>query len=41
MVRTLPSVLHILVLARNLIFISKMSDEHVTTVFEKETYKMV
>jgi hypothetical protein len=40
-IRTLPRVLHILELARNLIFISNMSDAGVHIVFEKETCKMV
>eukprot|EP00253_Pinus_taeda_P031967 PITA_31967 len=39
--RTLPGVLHILALARNLIFISKLDDAGVKIVFEKDTYKMV
>eukprot|EP00253_Pinus_taeda_P033481 PITA_33481 len=40
-VRTLPSVLHIPALARNPIFVSKLDDAGVKTVFEKDTYKMV
>eukprot|EP00253_Pinus_taeda_P025954 PITA_25954 len=40
-VRTLPSVLHIPALARNLIFVSKLDDAGVKTVFEKDTCKMV
>ena len=40
-VTTLPGVLHILALARNLISISKLDDVGVKTVFEKETCKMV
>jgi hypothetical protein len=40
-IRTLPSVLHIPGLARNLIFVSKMDDAGVKTIFEKETCKMV
>eukprot|EP00253_Pinus_taeda_P012838 PITA_12838 len=40
-VRTLPSVLHIPALARNLIFVSKLNDAGVKAVFEKDTYKMV
>eukprot|EP00253_Pinus_taeda_P007014 PITA_07014 len=40
-VRTLSSVLHIPVLARNLISVSKLDDASVKTVFEKDTYKMV
>jgi hypothetical protein len=38
---TLPSVLHILGLARNLIFVSKMDDAGVKAMFEKETCRMV
>jgi hypothetical protein len=38
---TLPGVLHIPILAKNLISISKMDDEGVKTIFEKETCKMV
>eukprot|EP00253_Pinus_taeda_P010171 PITA_10171 len=40
-VRTLPGVLHIPPLARNLIFVSKLDDAGVKTVFKKDTYKMV
>ena len=40
-VRTLPGVLHIPALAKNLISISKMDDAGVKTMFEKNTYKMV
>ena len=40
-VRTLPSVLHIPALARNLISVSKLDDAGVKTVFEKDTCKMV
>eukprot|EP00253_Pinus_taeda_P005309 PITA_05309 len=40
-VRTLPSVLHIPALARNLIFVCKLDDAGVKTVFEKDTRKMV
>eukprot|EP00253_Pinus_taeda_P015532 PITA_15532 len=40
-VRTLPSVLHIPALARNLISVSKLDDAGVKTVFEKDTRKMV
>jgi hypothetical protein len=40
-IRTLPSVLHIPDLARKLIFVSKMDDARVKTIFEKETCKMV
>ena len=40
-IRTLAGVLHIPVLARNLISVSKMDDASVKTVFEKDTCKMV
>jgi hypothetical protein len=40
-IRTLPSVLHIPGLARNLIFLRKMDDAGVKTIFEKETCRMV
>ena len=40
-IRTLPSVLHIPALARNLISVSKMDDAGVKIVLEKDTYKMV
>jgi hypothetical protein len=40
-IRTLPGVLHILGLARNFIFVSKMDDVGVKKIFEKETCKMV
>ena len=40
-IRTLPGVLHILGLARNLIYVSKMDDAEVKTIFEKETCRMV
>ena len=40
-VRTLPSVLHIPALARNLISVSKLDDAGVKIVFEKDTCKMV
>eukprot|EP00253_Pinus_taeda_P034454 PITA_34454 len=40
-VRTLPGVLHILALARNLISVRKLDDASVKTVFEKDTCKMV
>ena len=40
-IRTLPSVLHIPGLARNLIFVSKMDDARVKAIFEKETCMMV
>jgi hypothetical protein len=38
---TLLGVLHILGLAKILIFVSKMDDAGVKTIFEKETCKMV
>jgi hypothetical protein len=40
-IRTLPGVLHIPKLARSLIFVSKLGDAGVKTVFEKNTCKMV
>ena len=40
-IRTLPGVLHIPALARNLISVSKMDDAGVKTVFDKDTCKMV
>eukprot|EP00253_Pinus_taeda_P035675 PITA_35675 len=40
-VRTLPSVLHIPVLAKNLISVSKLDDAGVKTIFKKDTCKMV
>ena len=40
-IRTLPGVLHIPKLARNLISVSRMDDAGVKTVFEKNTCKMV
>jgi hypothetical protein len=40
-IRTLPGVLHIPCLARNLIFVRKMDDARVKTIFEKETRRMV
>eukprot|EP00253_Pinus_taeda_P019884 PITA_19884 len=39
--RTLPGVLHIPALAKNLISVSKLDDASVNTVFEKDTYKIV
>jgi hypothetical protein len=39
--RTLSSILHIPGLAKKLIFVSKMDDAEVKTMFEKETYRMV
>jgi hypothetical protein len=38
---TLPGVLHILGLERNLINVSKISDARVHTLFQKDTCKMV
>ena len=40
-VRTLPGVLHIPALARNMIYVSKLDDVGVRTVFKKDTCKMV
>jgi hypothetical protein len=40
-IRTLPGVLHIPSLARNLISVRKMDDAGVKTIFEKETCRMV
>jgi hypothetical protein len=40
-IRTLPGVLNIPGLARNLIYVSKMDDAGVKTIFEKETCRMV
>jgi hypothetical protein len=40
-IRTLPSVLHIAGLARNLIFVRKTDDVGVKTIFKKETRRMV
>ena len=40
-IRTLPGVLHIPGLARNLISVSKMADAGVKTVFEKDRCKMI
>jgi hypothetical protein len=40
-IRTLPGVLHIPGLARNLISVRKMDDAGVKTIFEKETCRMV
>jgi hypothetical protein len=37
----LPGVMHIPGLARNLIFVSKMDDAGVKTIFEKETCRKV
>jgi hypothetical protein len=39
-IRKLPSVLHILGFSRNLIFVSKMDDARVKTMFEKETCRI-
>jgi hypothetical protein len=40
-IRTLPGVLHIPDLARNVFSVSKMDDVGVTTIFEKEICRMV
>ena len=40
-IRTLPGVLHIPGLARNLISVSKMADVGVKTIFEKDRCKMI
>ena len=40
-VKTLPGVLHIPGLARNLLSVSKMSDAGIQVIFNKESYKMV
>jgi hypothetical protein len=40
-IRTLPGVLHIPGLAKNLIFVRKKDDAGVKTIFEKETCRMV
>jgi len=40
-IRTLPGVLNIPRLDRNLIFVNKMDNVGVKTMFEKETYRMV
>ena len=40
-IRTLSGVLHIPGLAKNLIYIRKMDNAGVKTIFEKETYRMV
>jgi hypothetical protein len=40
-IKTLPVVMHILKLARSLIFVSKMDDAGVDTIFGKNTCKMV
>jgi hypothetical protein len=40
-IRTLPDVMHIPGLAKNLISVRKMDDVGVKTVFEKEIYMMV
>lgn len=40
-IRTLPNVLHISAFAKNFIFVSKMDDTRVKTMFEKYTSKMV
>jgi hypothetical protein len=38
---TLPGVFHIPILSRNLIFVRKMDDAEVKTIFEKETSRMI
>jgi ribosomal protein L30E len=40
-IRTLPQVMHIPKLARSLIYVSKMDDARMDTVFGKNTCKMV
>jgi hypothetical protein len=40
-IRTLPSVLHIPILAKKIIYVSKVDDAGVKTIFEKETCRMV
>jgi hypothetical protein len=40
-IRTVPGVMHIPGLARNLIYVSKMDDAGVKPIFEKETCRMV
>jgi hypothetical protein len=40
-IRTLSGVLHIPGMARNLIFVSKMEDARVKTIFEKGTCRMI
>jgi hypothetical protein len=40
-IKTLPGVLHVPGLARDLIFVRKMDDAGVKTIFEKETCRMV
>jgi hypothetical protein len=40
-IRTLPGVLHIPGMAKNLISVSKMEDVGVKTIFEKGTCRMV
>jgi hypothetical protein len=40
-IRTFPGIMYIPILARNLIFVRKMDDAGVKTIFEKETYRMV
>jgi hypothetical protein len=39
-IRTIPGVLHIPRMARNLISVRKMDDAGVKTIFEKETCRM-
>jgi hypothetical protein len=40
-IRTLPGVLYIPGLARNLIYVRKMDDARVKTIFEKQAWRMV
>jgi hypothetical protein len=40
-IRTLPTILHILGLAKKFIYVTKMDNAGVKTMFEKGTYKMV
>jgi hypothetical protein len=40
-IRTLPGVLRIPIVSINLIFVSKMDDQGVKTMFEKEACRMV
>jgi hypothetical protein len=40
-IRTLPIVIHIPGLDMNLIYVIKMDDAGVKTIFQKETYRMV
>jgi hypothetical protein len=40
-IRTLPTIFHILGLAKKIIYVTKMDNAGVKTMFEKGTYKMV